>query len=99
VHRATTVVAPEKLGALALLDRLTILVIRTFSLQGSDAAAVSAQRGRARYYLEGRSTGWVRYALEQTLFFFLRGGGHTGPRLVPVRQSESVANPDSRSET
>jgi acetyltransferase-like isoleucine patch superfamily enzyme len=44
-----------------------------FVSQVSDAAAVAAQRGRLRYYLEGQSTGWVRYALEQILFFFLRG--------------------------
>ena len=38
-----------------------------------DAAAVAAQRGRLRYYLEGQSTSVGRYVLEQALFFFLQG--------------------------
>jgi len=38
-----------------------------------DAAAVAAERGRLRYYLEGQSTSLGRYVLEQTLFSFLRG--------------------------
>lgn len=38
-----------------------------------DAAAAAARRGRLRYYLEGQSTSLGRYALEQTLFFLLRG--------------------------
>lgn len=38
-----------------------------------DAAAVAAQRGRLRYYLDAQSTGIGRYVLEQALFFFLRG--------------------------
>jgi acetyltransferase-like isoleucine patch superfamily enzyme len=44
-----------------------------FVSQVPDAAEVAARRGRLRYYIEGQSTGWGRYILEQTLFFFLRG--------------------------
>ena len=44
-----------------------------FTSTAPDAAAVAAQRGRLRYYLEGQSTSVGRYVLEQTLFFFLRG--------------------------
>ena len=38
-----------------------------------DAAEVAAQRGRLRYYIEGQSTSWGRYVLEQALFSCLRG--------------------------
>ena len=41
--------------------------------RAADAAAVAAERGRLRYYLEGQSTGVGRYILEQAVFFFLRG--------------------------
>ena len=44
-----------------------------FTSTAPDAAAVAAQRGRLRYYLEGQSTSVGRYVLEQTLFLFLRG--------------------------
>jgi len=45
---------------------------RAFISQVPDAAAVVAQRGRLRYYLEGQSTSIGRYILEQALFFLLR---------------------------
>ena len=38
-----------------------------------DAAAVAAQRGPLRYYLDGQSTSLGRYLLEQTLFALLKG--------------------------
>ena len=38
-----------------------------------DAAAAAADRGPLRYYLDGQSTSVQRYALEQTLFLFLKG--------------------------
>jgi acetyltransferase-like isoleucine patch superfamily enzyme len=41
--------------------------------RAADAAAVAAERGRLRYYLEGQSTGVGRYIVEQAVFFFLRG--------------------------
>jgi acetyltransferase-like isoleucine patch superfamily enzyme len=44
-----------------------------FVSQLPDAAEVAVRRGRLRYYVEGQSTSWGRYILEQALFFFLRG--------------------------
>ena len=38
-----------------------------------DGAAVAAQQGHLRYYLNTQSTSLPRYLLEQTLFLFLRG--------------------------